>query len=53
MLNIIRKVFIVVVLLNILPKVANAIHGPMRFVVVIALLACGFRAVFSKENDGD
>lgn len=53
MFNIIRKVFIIVVLLRVLVMVADVAHGPVRIITIFCLIICGIRFIFSKESDGD
>lgn len=52
MFNILKKIIIAILLLRILAMIANVMHGPMRAIVVVALLFCGIRFVFSKDTDG-
>lgn len=52
MLNMIRKIFFVVILLRVTTMIAEVIHGPLKVVGIVALLFCGTRMVFTKEHDG-
>lgn len=51
MFKVIRKIFFAVVLLRLFSMVGDVVHGPMKTFICIALLVCGIRMIFSKEED--
>lgn len=50
MLNIIKKIILVVILLRVLAVLANATTGLAKTIAIIGILICGIRAVFSKDS---
>ncbi len=53
MLKIIGKIILAVILLRIITMVGLVAHGPMKAIIIIALLVLGARMVFSKNTDKD
>lgn len=50
MLNIIKKIVLVVILARVLSVLAGATPGPARSIAIIGILICGMRAVFAKDS---
>ncbi len=53
MFKVISKIFFIVILMRIITMVGNVAHGPMKSIIIIALLVLGLRMVFSKKAERD